>query len=345
MKSRTVTTILLACALLMGASAPVAAQESGEENTKRAQTGMKFLSASLSPRVAGMGGAGTTLQLGSTALFYNPAGMAQMENFGHAAVGMMQWIADINYNSASVSVRPAEGTYGVIGFTFMQVDYGELERTVRDNTRDQGYQSMGTFSPGSWVVGIGYAYPVTDRISVGAKVKYAKQDLGESVMSADGTTKSNELGTGAYDFGIQYDTDYRGIQVAMSVRNFSPEVQYEQQSFELPMELSVGISADILEATNVFADPNAQHSLNVLVKGVTPRDFSERMHFGGEYTFMDTFSLRTGYTVPGTNTEEGVNFGAGLQTTISGFQLGADYSYTTYEVFDGVNRLGVNIGF
>ncbi len=343
MISRIVTTVLLACALMMGAAAPAAAQDSGEENTKRAQTGMKFLSASLSPRVAGMGGTGTTLQLQSTALFYNPAGMAQMDNYGHASVGTMQWIADINYNNASVSIRPSGGTYGVIGVTFMQVDYGELEGTVRSDN-DQGYETTGTFSPGSWAVGLGYAYPVTDRISVGAKVKYAKQDLGESIMSADGATKSNELGTGAYDFGIQYDTDYRGIQVAMSVRNFSPEVQYEQQSFELPMELSVGVSADVLEAAQVGA-PNDQHSLNVMVKGVTPRDFSERMHFGGEYTFMDMFSLRTGYSIPGTDTEEGVNFGAGLQTDVSGFELGADYSYTTYDVFDGVNRIAVNIGF
>lgn len=343
MISRTVTTVLLTCTLLMGVTAPAAAQDSGEENTKRAQTGMNFLSASLSPRVAGMGGTGTTLQLGSTALFYNPAGMAQMEDFGHASVGTMQWIADINYNNASVSIRPSDGTYGVFGVTFMQVDYGELEGTRRADN-DQGYESTGTFSPGSWVVGFGYAYPVTDRISVGAQVKYANQDLGESVMAADGSTKSNELGTGAYDFGIQYDTDYRGIQVAMSVRNFSPEVQYEQQSFELPMELSVGISADVLEAAELTA-PDDQHSFNVMIKGVTPRAFSERMHFGGEYTFMDMFSLRTGYSVPGTDTEEGVNFGAGLQTDISDFELGADYSYTTYDVFDGVNRIAVNIGF
>lgn len=344
MRTRTVTAILLSFALLVGLSVPSLAQEAGEENTKRAQTGMKFLSASLSPRVAGLGGAGTTLQLKSTALFYNPAGMAQMQNFGHANAGMMQWIADINYNNASLALRPADGRYGVFGVTFMQVDYGELEGTRRAGN-DQGYVETGTFSPSSWAVGLGYAYPITDRISVGAKVKYAKQSLGPSVMSADGTTKSNDLGTGAYDFGIQYDTDYRGIEVAMSVRNFSPEVQYEQQSFELPMELSVGISTDILEATNMVSGPNNQHSFNVLVKGVTPRDFTERLHFGGEYTFMDMFSLRSGYTVPNADFEEGVNLGAGLQMTVSGFELGADYSYTTYDVFNGVNRIAVNVGF
>lgn len=344
MRTRTVTAIFLSFALLVGLSVPSLAQEAGEENTKRAQTGMKFLSASLSPRVAGLGGAGTTLQLQSTAMFYNPAGMAQMENFGHANAGMMQWIADINYNNASLALRPADGKYGVFGVTFMQVDYGELEGTRRADN-DQGYVETGTFSPSSWAVGFGYAYPVTDRISVGAKVKYAKQSLGPSVMSADGTTKANDLGTGAYDFGIQYDTDYRGIEVAMSVRNFSPEVQYEQQSFELPMELSVGISTDVLEATNMISDPNNQHSFNVLVKGVTPRDFTERLHFGGEYTFMDMFSLRSGYTVPNADFEEGVNLGAGLQMTVADFELGADYSYTTYDVFNGVNRIALNVGF
>ncbi len=340
MKSRIVTIIALSCALLVGLSAPSVAQD----NTKRAQTGMGFLKQSLSPKVAGMGGTGTTLRLQSTSLFYNPAGMAQMDNYGHAAFSTMQWIADINYNSASVSLRPAEGTYGVIGFTFMQVSYGELEGTRRAGN-DQGYVSTGTFSPNSWAFGIGYAYPVTDRISVGAKVKYAKQNLGPSVMSADGATKQNELGTGAYDFGIQYDTDYKGIQVAMNVRNFSPEVQYERQSFELPMELSVGISADMFEMTDWLSDPNNNHSFNVMLKGVTPRDFSERMHFGGEYAFMDTFFLRGGYTLPKSSLEEGFNAGAGFQTSLSGFEVGADYSYTSFDVFNGVNRVGINVGF
>lgn len=342
MRSRVVTTIVLSCALLVGLAQPSWAQFEG--NTKRAQTGMKFLSQSLSPRVAGMGGTATTLRLQSTSMFYNPAGMAQMENYGHAAFSQMQWIADIDYNSASVSVRPADGTYGVIGVTFMQVSYGELEGTRRADN-NQGYVETGTFSPTSWAVGLGYAYPVTDRISVGAKVKYAKQNLGSSVMSTDGTTKSNDLGTGAYDFGIQYDTDYRGIQVAMDVKNFSPEVQYEEQSFELPMELSVGVSADMFEATPWLRDPNDNHSFNVMVKGVTPRDFSERMHLGGEYSFMETFFLRGGYTVPKSSLEEGFNLGAGIHTDFSGVEIGADYSYTSFDVFDGVNRIGVNIGF
>lgn len=339
MNSRMITTIVVVGALLIGGAVPSLAQ-----NTKRAQTGMKFLSQSLSPRVAGMGGTGTTLHLQSTSLFYNPAGMAQMEKFGHAAFSTIEWIADISYNSASASVRPAEGTYGVFGVTLMQVSYGQLEGTRRADN-EQGYVSTGTFSPSSWAIGIGYAYPLTDRISIGAKAKYARQNLGSSVMSLDGTAKSNSLGTGAYDFGIQYDTDYRAIKVAMNVRNFSPEVQYEEQSFELPMELSVGVSADMFEATPWLSAPNDNQAFNLMVKGVTPRDFSERMHLGGEYAYMDTFFLRGGYTVPKSSLEEGFNVGLGVHTSLSGFEIGADYSYTSFDVFDGVNRIGVNIGF
>lgn len=343
MTSRFSATIFF-CVLLIGLSGPVHAQEAGEERSKQAQTGMKFLSASLSPRVAAMGGAASTLRLRSTALFYNPAGMAQMDQFGHAAAGVMQWIADINYNQASVAVRPEGGTYGVVGVTLMQVDYGTLEGTRRADN-DQGYVETGAFSPSSWAFGVGYAYPVTNRISIGTKIKYAKQDLGASVMSDDGTTKTNDLGTFAYDFGIQYDTDYRGIQVAMSVRNFSPEVTYERQSFELPMELAVGISTDVFQFTDGLATMDDRHSFLLSVKGQTPRDFSERMHFGGEYTFMDIFSLRAGYTIPNVDLEKGVNLGGGVQLSVGNLDVGADYSYTSYEIFDGVNRIALNVGF
>ena len=30
---------------------------------------------------------------------------------------------------------------------------------------------------------------------------------------------------------------------------------------------------------------------------------------------------------------------------VAGVELGADYSYTTHDVFDGINRIGVNVGF
>lgn len=345
MTSRLLATILF-CVVSFGLShqAAAQAQEPGENNTKKAQTGMKFLSASLDPRAAAIGGAVTTLELRSVSMFYNPAGMAHMEEFGHFSAGLMQWIADINYNQASVALRPSDGRFGTVGLQVMHVDYGDLEGTIRaDNER--GYETTGNFSPTALALGLGYAYPVTDRVSVGGNIKYVVQDLGSSVMDAEGTTKSNRLGTTAYDFGIRYDTQYRGVVFAMSARNFSPAVTYEQESFELPLELSVGLSSDLMDVTNASPAISENHSLMMSVNGVTTRDFSERMRFGGEYTFMDTFSIRGGYAIPGTDYEEGLSLGAGLQLSAGDIDLGADYAYTRFDVFGDVNRVALNVGF
>lgn len=343
MTSRLLATILF-CVITIGLPQQVAAQDAGEENTKRAQTGMKFLSASLDPRAAAIGGAVATFELRSASMFYNPAGMAHMEEFGHFSAGVMQWIADINYNQASFALRPADGRYGVFGLTAMQVDYGDLEGTIRADN-EQGYERTGNFSPTALAIGIGYAYPVTDRVSVGGNVKYVVQDLGDSIMDSDGSTKSNRLGTSAYDFGIRYDTRYRGIIFAMNARNFSPAVQYEQESFELPLELSVGLSADLLTVANSAPTLSENHSFVMSVNGLTARDYSERLQFGGEYTFMQTFSLRAGYAVPGTDFEDGLSLGAGLQVSAGSIDLGADYAYTQFDVFGDVNRVALNVGF
>jgi len=117
---------------------------------KRAQTTMKFLSTPLDARAAGMADAHTALQLGSTAMFYNPASMAQMEDKVSITAGYLEWIADITYNSAAVAYRPSDGRYGVVGVHMSAVDYGEFRETIISDNED-GFLSLRRFRKcGSW---------------------------------------------------------------------------------------------------------------------------------------------------------------------------------------------------
>ena len=334
------STITVLCVLLVFQPPDALAQD----NQKAAQTGMKFLSASTSPRAAAIGNAVTTLDLGSASMFYNPAGMARMNTFGHFGAGNMQWIADINYNQASLAFAPLDRKYGVFGVSATFVDYGDLEGTIRADN-DQGFEETGTFGPSAFAVGIGYAVTLTDRVSIGGGAKFVRQDLGQSIMSRDGATQSNSVSTPAFDFGVIYDTGFRGVTFAFSARNFSSEVTYEQESFELPLTLTIGLSADVINLVNSQAALSENHSFLVSVDGQTPRDFSEQVRVGGEYTFMDTFSLRAGYSVPRGDVEEGLSLGGGLNVSVGDLELGADYAYTTYDIFDGVNRVAIDIGF
>jgi hypothetical protein len=154
-----------------------------QELQKLAQTGMKFLSVSNDPRAAALGNSVTSVEGLTTALFYNPAGMARQRNMMNVYAGNTQWIAGIEHNHASATFSPLNGRYGVFGVTFQNVSYGDIQETVRwDN--EQGYRDIGTVSPTAYAIGVGYARAITDRFSVGGHIKYASQNLGSSAWGS-----------------------------------------------------------------------------------------------------------------------------------------------------------------
>lgn len=348
MKAMNVRSIGCLTLLLLLVGMPKMAQaQNGDDfpTTKLAQTGMKFLSVSTDPRFAAMSDAATALESNSISMFYNPAGMARQSTFLDLSVAQVAWIADISYNRASLSLRPAGGTYGVIGFTLLAIDYGDFMGTVRDPSSPDGYVDTGNFSPNALSVGIGYAKEITDRFSVGGHVKYNHQDLGVSNMSRSGSsfiTSENTIGVIAYDFGMLYRTGFRSLNFAVTARNFAPEIRYEQESFQLPLALRIGVSMDVLDMTQMNPD---LHSFVLAIDAEHPRDYPEQIKMGGEYTFMDMLSLRGGYTFP--TDEQGFSLGVGVKQTVGGLRIGADYAYTDYGVFNNFNRvhrLALHIG-
>ncbi|HET6568266.1 MAG TPA: PorV/PorQ family protein [Rhodothermales bacterium] len=323
-------------------------QDPGFQNpdvTKSAQTGFKFLSLSLDPRAAAMGGAVTAMDMeGSASMFYNPAGMANLQGTTDLAFMRTQFIAEINYNAGSIAFSPSHGQYGVFGISVAAVDYGTFEGTVRNDVGSAGdYIETGNYSPTALAVGLGYARALSDRFAIGGNVKYAYQDLGSFAVDRDESgglvSKSYSKGTPAFDFGVLYKTGFRSLNFAMSVRNFSRELKYEEESFELPLTFRVGVSMDLMDLTSMNSN---MHSLRVAVDAERPRDFAEQLRIGGEYLFMNTLALRAGYGFP-TDTE-GVSLGVGLQQNVGGFGFAFNYAYTTYgEFFGNVHRLGVQL--
>ncbi len=330
-------------ALLIG---PLAHAQQVEERDKLAQAGMKFLSVSADPRAAGLGGAATALQAGPGALFYNPAGLSRVEGGVGAFLGQTTWIADIDYNHGAVSLAPAGGRFGVLGVSVMAVDYGELQETVFDAGSEAGYRDLGTFSPTAYAFGLGYARTVTDRFSVGGQVKVVGQNFGSVATAftpgegdAEGSFTREDVSESvfAYDFGVLYDTPVPGLAFAVSARNFSQQAAFgDGESFQLPLTLQIGASLDTQGLTGL--DPDV-HRLVLAVDAEDPYDYAGQIEVGGEYTFANTLSLRAGGVFP--SDVQGVSFGAGLKQRLGGVGFGADYSYSSFEVFDAVHRVAV----
>jgi hypothetical protein len=345
--------------LLCGLSLAILSFSSGiaQDNQKLAQTSFKFLSVVSDAQGAAVGGAMNSLQLGSRALFFNPAGMSGMENKFDLSMSNNQWIADIEHYTMSLAVNPAHGKYGVVGFSLQYANFGNFVGTVvsRDPANLKGYEDTGIFKLNAYAAGIGYAKALTDRFSVGGQIRLAHQDLGESTIpnesqsqpiyddsthtiigyadsAAVGTNRLNPL---VFDFGTQFRTGVKSLVFGMSVRNFSKEIQYVYEQFQLPLVFTLGISMDLMD---LFGEVPYNQSLVMSVDASHYRDHPEQLKVGLDYRIMNMLALRGGYV---TASDENSGFSFGLGVCKAGFAF--DYAYTPFGVFDKVQRMTARI--
>jgi len=299
---------------------------------KLGQTGFQFLSVSSDARAGAMAGAVTTVLNNSTALFFNPAGLARMNETLDISLSRNSWIADINYLAFSGAYKPMGGKYGVLGFSLAAIDYGEIQGTMVWQNLD-GFILTEQMNPTALVAGVGYAKSLSDRFSVGGQIKLAAQQLGKSVVPQGDSLKviNNLASEYAIDFGTLYRTRFKSLAFGMSVRNFSNEVKYEKESFQMPLVFTMGISMDLMD----LMPGESNNSLLFSVDALHPRSYPEQLKFGLEYSLGGLANLRLGYHL--VSDEQKLAFGCGVN--IQGLEL--DYAYTPFDVFDNVQRLTI----
>jgi len=313
------------------------ASGSAQEFKKLAQSGMEFLNVKADARAMAMAGAATALEMGSGSLFFNPAGMANMNSTLDLVISRNQWIADIEHRSLSLAVQPFGKDYGTVGFTIQDVDYGELQWTMVDNTTDKGYTDLGFFSPSALGIGVGYAKALTDRFSVGGQIHWVRQRLGENILpkgEAGRDTVKNEVSPLSFDFGTLFKTGIKSLAFGMSVRNFSKEIRFYREGFQLPLTFTMGISMDVMD---FIPNKGFDQSLIVSFDAVHHRSHPEQIMIGVDYTLLKKFSLRGGYI--SADDEDSFSFGVGLRVA----NIGVDYAYTPFGIFDSVQRFTARI--
>jgi hypothetical protein len=324
-------------------TALVFASNSPAGNRKIAQTGFQFMSVGSDGRASALSGAVTALEMKSGSLFFNPAGMANMPGFFDVAVSDNRFIADIRYNTLSMAVKPFKGEYGVIGISVQMVNYGDIQGTMVSNT-DAGFEKTEMLKPSAKAIGLGYAKALSDRFSIGGQIKYVRQDLTwsnvpvSSEANADTAKSDNLLSPLAFDFGTQFKTGLKSLVFGMSIRNFSKEVKYAREGFQLPLLFVMGVSMDLMDflpktemKQSLMASIDATHDRSHTSKA------SEHMLIGLDYRLMDMLSLRGGYASG--EDLSGFSFGIG----VSRFGVSLDYSYTPYDYFDAVQRVTARI--
>lgn len=305
----------------------------GQGDNKIGSAGLKFLEIDTNARSAAMGSASNSIMNDVSAVFLNPAGLAYVSKFGFSS-SYINWIADIKQYAIAAAINLDNLGLGWLGGTLaaslLYTDNGDLIRTEFLSGLDDFVQQEEPYTIAQWAVGIAYAKRVTDRFSFGGHIKYVVQDLGSVEifrdLEDDTLSVGNKVSPIVLDFGTIYNTGFHDLMISMSFRNFSQELIYVRDKFELPITMRIGA------AINVPGLDTDAHSLTVAIDVLLPRDFDERINLGFEYWFLQSFAIRGGYKF--NYDEEGFNAGIGIKRR----GLKIDYAYTSFGLFESVQR-------
>jgi len=305
-------------------------------------SGAQFLKLDVDARVVGLGGVNVAVTRGAMALYYNPAGIANMDE-NSLAFSYTDWIADIKYNYLAYS-RPISG-FGNIGVHVAVLTMDDMERTTLEQPDGTGEM----FGANSWVVGISNAHQLTNRFSFGVTAKYIRE-------------KISELSSGsiAFDIGTIYYTGFRTLRIAMSTRNFGTdtkfggtelentldqdndpttqpvEVRLNTQSHPLPLSFRLGLAYDF-----EFDEDN---KVMAAVDGYNTRDRGQQASVGFEYSWRNQLAVRAGYKAR--TDEEGIALGGGYNFDISGFgTLGINYAWADLGRLESAHRFSLWLNF
>ncbi len=130
------------------------------------------------PRGIAMAEANIATSTGIEALFWNPAGVALMQNNADVIFSHMNYIADIGVEYAAVAAN-FEGL-GVLSFSIKSLGVGDILVTTTENPDGTGE----TFSPTFIVAGLSYSRQLTETISVGLTGNFISERMAD--VSASG---------------------------------------------------------------------------------------------------------------------------------------------------------------
>lgn len=337
--------ILIALAVLVAIGGPAGAVTFSKVGTAGAQ----FLKIGAGARAVGMGEAFTAVVDDATAMYWNPAGLAQAKKqeitFTHN-----QWLGDINHEFIGYCL-PMGGN-GTIGMNLTVLNVGEMPVT----TVVLGDETGEFFTCVDWAFALGYGRNLTDKVAFGATAKIIQQRIWDMKASAF-----------AMDLGISAKTGYKSLKIAAALLNFGTDVQYtggqlveefnwygygdgpqQVQSLEyttssspLPLSYRLGISYDIIDGSS--------HKMIGAFDYVHPNDGSEKQNLGVEYGFNKMLFARAGMRIDIDARDDdnaysptfglGVNYGFGmLKTKI-------DYAYSDYGPLSTVHRIALALAF
>ena len=272
-----------------------------------ANTGAAFLKIPVGPRVCGTGEAAVAYIDDASALFYNPAGLANVPTFD-LLLAHNQWLLDMNHEYVA-------GVYGTeeLGKFGLAFDYWGSGAIQGINIRGETIPDY-VISAADWSLNLGYARSISN-LSFGVGVKFIHQ-------------QQESLSTSAWalDAGAMYKTPLKGLKAGLSVANIGTKAKLYQESYNLPLQARLGWRYDIgiVGVTQDFIISETEKP------GIAA---------GVECRPVEVLAVRVGYRT-GSDYDGLSGLRAGLGLTWHG--IGVDYAFAPYGKLGASHRISIS---
>jgi hypothetical protein len=372
---RTLRKLFATVALLAALASPAASQVADRsDNTQFGTTSAEFLLLGAGGRGVALGNAYAALATDVTALYYNPAGLAQLPRPG-AMVSTYSYIADTRYSWVGVAF-PMGGNARSVGFSVGAFGFSDQKVYTLESPEGDGrvYDVSETFISGT------YAQNFSDRFAAGISFKYIRDELGATQASGFAV----DLGTNFHAMVGQ-----RALRAAFVISNLGSSLTHsgsalavgstrepplgtvdvpqeiqpaelKTKDFGLPVQFRVSVALELMHQANSqlvllseFTQPNntkpgAGMGLEWSMGNIGNSGFS--LAARGSYTLQPdndiVLSSAAGFDTQesvGGFTKDGLAVGGGIGYGKGNFRVGMDYAYRDFGSLGGANFFSFSI--
>ena len=367
-------TVALGCAALLFAATGGWAQNVGEglqpepdqSTTRVGSRGANFLEIPVGARAQSLGASGAALVNGVESLAWNVASAASLEEFSVGwSYSELFGEADITHQFAGV-VLPITAS-SAIGLSLVSLSSGDMVRTTEVFPEGGDPVFGNEFNWSAFALTGSYSRAITDRLNVGAGVKFISEGIDEA--------KAEWIGL---DLGALFRTGLLGTTLGASIQNLGGESKFEGRGIErnisaaadafgteedVPVrfnttDLTLPTAFRFSLLTDVTGTPEALvqeapvgHNVRVLIDVYDSIDTALEPSLGIEYDFRGIVFGRVGKrwfnearTDDFREFTDGLAFGGGLRIPLLDRSLGFDYAYTDMGLLENVQTISLSFG-
>lgn len=272
---------------------------------------LEFLRIGVGARPSACGESFVAVANDATAIFWNPAGLAQLDS-QEVSVMHLEWFGGFKYDALSYVYPTGKGNFGA-GFVYLHNN--DIDKTSAAS--GGRYTRDGFFTFSDTALAAAYSHKLNDSLLYGINAKFIQEAIDGSQTYSFVT-----------DLGLIYYDHKHKIRLGSSIQN----VGLKTNGALPPIVIRIGI------ACNPFTK-----NLTLASDIDLPKAGRPSINLGAEYWFKGILAIRAGYKHKNGNTDMDniVGLTAGMGLRIRNYML--DYAFVPYGELGNTHRLSLSL--